>query len=149
MIEADLLIHVVDVSHPEAEAQAKAVETVLKELGADGKPTIMVFNKIDRLPDQAQLRRHLDLHPGAVGLCATTGEGTSTLLSELGAALRPARRFVELAIPHEESALIARLHEVGQVIHRNYKGRCARFKARIPPNSIAQFEKYLVEQPCS
>ena len=146
VIEADLLIHVVDVSHPEAEAQMDAVGTVLTELGAEDKPTIMVFNKIDRIEPGSELNRHRELHPGAVGLCATTGEGVPALLVELGAALRPSRKFVELAIPHEEAAVIARLHEVGQVIHRDYKGRCAKFKARIPPNCLPQFEKYLAHR---
>ena len=145
VIEADLLIHVVDVSHPEAEEQANAVEAVLKELGAEGKPTIRVFNKMDRLPPDSDLNRQLELHPGAVGICATTGQGVPTLLAEIGAALRPSRRYVELAIPHEEAAVIARLHEVGQVVQRNYKGRYAYFKARIPPNCLPQFERFVRE----
>src|SRR5207245_10670261 len=49
VVQTDLLLHVVDVSHPQAEEQIRSVETVLKEIGADGKPTLMVFNKIDQL----------------------------------------------------------------------------------------------------
>ena len=67
VVEADLLLHVVDLSHPKAEEQILAVNAVLEEINADGKPTLMVFNKIDRFEKRELLERYLDRFPNSVG----------------------------------------------------------------------------------
>jgi len=145
VVQADLLLHVVDVSHPQVEEQMRSVETVLQEIGADDKPVLMVFNKIDRLPGpQPALGRFLDRYPHGVAISATTGEGLPELLAQLGTELRPIRQFLELSVPHEQTDVIARLHEVAQVIERNYDGDTARFKARIPPHLRQEFAPFLV-----
>jgi GTPase len=153
VVQADLLLHVVDLSHPKAEEQIQAVNAVLAEIGAGEKPTIMVFNKMDRLNGNAGgtgangvLNRLLEKHPQAVSISATTGEGLSTLLAELGTQLRPKREFLELRVPHEQAAVIARLHAVGQIISRSYRGPAARFKARIPPRHHDEFAPYIVRE---
>lgn len=144
VVEADLLLHVVDLSHPQAEEQILAVNTVLEEIGAEGKPTLMVFNKVDRFEKRELLQKNLERFLSAVGISAKTGEGISELLAELGTLLRPVRELVDLSVPHDRAAVIARLHEVGQVVERNYKGKTARFKARIPPNTRREFEPFIV-----
>ena len=147
VVQADLLLHVVDASHPEAEEQIQAVDAVLKEIGADGKPTVMVFNKIDQLNgSQASLSRSLERHPHGVAISAMTGEGVPALLAELGSQLRPIRDFMELSVPHEQSGIIARLHEVGQVVERNYNGKTARFKVRLPPHLHEEFAPFVVRE---
>lgn len=145
VVEADLLLHVVDISHPQSEEQINAVNIVLDEIGASGKPTLMVFNKIDRLEHPEAARHHLDRFPNAVAVSARTGDGFASLLAELGSQLRPVRDFVELKVPHEESAVIARLHAVGQVVERDYRGNMARFKARIPLHLRAEFSRFIVQ----
>ena len=140
VVRADLLLHVVDISHPLAEEQIAAVNAVLAEMGADEKPTLMVLNKVDRLragdgAGAGALNRLQEKFPRAVAISAATGEGLSNLLAEIGAQLRPAREFLELRVPHEQAAVMARLHKVGQVIERRYQGRMVRFKVRIPPIS--------------
>jgi GTPase len=145
VVQADLLLHVVDVSHPQAAEQIESVDAVLREIGAEGKPTLMVFNKIDRLNgNQPLLNGLLERHPNGVAISAETGEGVPALLSELAAQLRPIREFLELSVPHDQSEVIARLHEVGQVIERNYEGESARFKARIPPHLHSEFAPFFV-----
>jgi GTP-binding protein HflX len=147
VVQADLLLHVVDASHPEAEQQIAAVDAVLKEIGADGKPTVMVFNKVDQLNGSRDgLSRSLERHPHGVAISATTGEGVPTLLAELGRQLRPIREFMELSVPHDRAGVIARLHEVGQVVERNYNGKTARFKARIPPHLHEEFAPFVVRE---
>ena len=145
VVEADLLLHVVDMSHSQAEEQIEAVNTVLEEIGASGKPTLMVFNKIDRVENGGLLNRNLERFPNAVAVSAVTGEGLAGLLAELGNQLRPARDFVELEVPHSEPAVIARLHAVGQVVERDYNGESARFKARIPAHLHAEFAPFIVQ----
>ncbi len=148
VVQADLLLHVVDISHPQAEEQIEAVNSVLEEIGAGEKPTLMVFNKIDKLKlnGNGALHRWLEKFPNAVGISAATGEGVSNLLAELGTQLRPTREFLELKIPHEQSAVIARLHQVGQVVERRYNGKTAKFKVRIPPHHHAEFAPYIVRE---
>ena len=147
VVQADLLVHVVDASHPEAEAQIQSVDGVLKDIGAEGKPTLMVFNKIDLLNgSQEVLPRFLEQYPNGVAIAATTGEGIPALLSELGSRLRPVREFIELSVPHEQASVIARLHEVGQVVERDYSGQTARFKARIPPHLREEFAPFVVRE---
>jgi GTP-binding protein HflX len=145
VVEADLLVHVVDASHANVEEQILAVNRVLEEIGAGEKPVLMALNKIDRFEKREIPRHFLERFPGAVGVSAKTGEGIDALVSELGTRLRPVRHFVELEIPHEAAAVVARLHEVGQVVERNYDGAKPRFKARIPPHCRAEFARFIVE----
>jgi GTP-binding protein HflX len=147
VVQADLLLHVVDVSHPQADEQVQSVDAVLKEIGAEGKPTLMVFNKTDLLNgSREKLNRFLERYPHGVAISAESGDGIPTLLAELGSQIRPLREFVELAVPHEQAGVIARLHEVAQVIERRYNGKKARFKVRIPPQFHREFEPYLVRE---
>ncbi|MEO7677816.1 MAG: GTPase HflX, partial [Verrucomicrobiota bacterium] len=146
VVEADLLLHVVDMSHPQAEEQIFAVNSVLEEIGAAGKPTLMIFNKIDRFENQDLLNKFYERFPHAVGISAKTGTGIPSLLAEIGTQLRPIREFVELEVPHDNTALIARLHEVGQVVERNYEGTSAKFKARIPPHFHSEFAPFIVQE---
>jgi len=144
VVEADLLIHVVDISHPKLDEQIVAVDTVLEEIGAKGKPTLMVFNKIDRFEDDIVLNRYREIFPQSVGVSALSRAGFPELLEELGAMLRPIREFVDLDIPHDAAPTIARLHAIAQVIERNYDGPTARFKARIPPHHMSEFTPFVV-----
>jgi len=145
VVQADLLLHVVDVSHPLAEEQIRAVNAVLEDIGAAGKPTLMVFNKIDRLENGEVVGRFLEQYPNSVAVSAATGEGFPALSAELGSRLRPSREFVELNVPHTEPAVIARLYAVGQVVECDYNGDGARFKARIPPHFHAEFAPFIVQ----
>jgi GTP-binding protein HflX len=143
VVEAELLIHVADLSHPQVGEQIVAVNGVLEEIGAAGKPTLMVFNKTDRLEGTDLLSRYLERFPTGVGVSAKSGEGVPELLAELGSLLRPVRELVDLAIPHHEAAVIARLHSTAQVLERDYAGAQARFKARIPPHLRGEFESFI------
>jgi len=145
VVQADLLLHVVDVSHPLAGEQIRSVNAVLEEIGAGGKPTLMVLNKIDRLENGEVVGRFLEQYPNGVAISATTGKGFPALRAELGSQLRPSREFVELSVPHTEAAVIARLHAVGQIVERNYNGESARFKARIPGHLHAEFAPFIVQ----
>ena len=147
VIEADLLLHVVDLSQPHAEAQIEAVDDVLEEIGADHKPTLMVFNKSDRPVAPENVARFREEYAGAVFISAKTGAGFAELMDELSRQLRPIRRMIEVEIPHEQSAVIARLHAVGQVLDSDYEGAKARFKAMIPPYLRDEFSPFIVPDP--
>ena len=144
VVRGDLLLHVVDVSHPLAWEQMEAVNAVLAEIGAGEKPAIIVLNKIDCVENEGGTARLKEKFPNAVEISAKTGEGLPHLLAEIGTQLRPKREFLELQIPHERAEVIARLHQVGQVVERRYNGKKAKFKARIPPHFHAEFEPFIV-----
>jgi GTP-binding protein HflX len=147
VVQADLLVHVVDVSHPHAEEQIGSVDSVLREIGAEGKPTLMVFNKMDRLNGSREgFARFAEKHPHGVPVSATTGQGVPALLSELGSQLRPLREFLELSIPQDRPEVMARLHEVAQIVERRYNGKSARVKARIPPHFHDEFAPFVVKE---
>ena len=144
VVQADLLLHVVDISHPQAEEQIDAVNTVLTEIGAAEKPVLMVFNKIDQMNGHDALPRLREKFPNAVSISAKTGEGIAPLLAELGTQLRPVREFLDLRVPQEKAAVIARIHAVGQIVSSRYSGKSARFRVRIPPHLLEEFAPFVV-----
>ena len=146
VIEADLLLHVVDISLPQAQEQIDAVNVVLDELDVADKPMLMVFNKIDRVTAPGLAKRFTDQYPNSIVVSARTGEGFDAFMSELGKQLRPVREMLELRIPHSQPELIAQLHEVGQVLERDYDAPEAVFKALIPPSHRALFEPFIIRK---
>ncbi len=145
VVQADLLLHVVDSSHPQAQEQIDAVNIVLAEIGAAEKPVLMVFNKIDQLNDGGTLSRLREKFSNAVSISAKTGEGITPLLAELGTQLRPIRECLELRVPQEQAAVIARIHAIGQIVESRYTGKNARFKVRIPPHLVEEFSAFVVK----
>ena len=145
VIEADLLLHVVDISSPQAEEQIEAVNVVLDELGVADKPMMMVFNKIDRVTSVSLAKRFTDQYPNSIVVSARTGEGFKAFMAELGKQLRPVRDMLVLGIPHSQSDVIARLHEVGQVLERQYNSNEAVIKALVPPDYRAVFEPFIIQ----
>jgi GTP-binding protein HflX len=142
--EAELLLHVVDASHPHADQQIAAVHAVLAEIGVPEKSTLMVFNKVDRLEDPAAASRFLELYPKSVAISARTGQGFSELMEILGTMLRPVRDFVDLEVPFGEQRLLARLHSVGQVMSEDFSGGMARIRAMLPPHFRHEFARFIV-----
>ena len=118
VVEADLLLHVVDASHPNMEGQIEAVTRVLESLGAAVKPCIMVYNKIDLLPDP-RLPRSEDGKP-SVSLSALEAEGLEELLRTVARALSSRRLRATFFIPYPKSGLLSVLHEKGNVLREEH-----------------------------
>jgi len=143
VVEADLLLHVVDVASESAADQIASVNEVLKEIAADDKPTLMVFNKIDQLPERNGNLHWLREYPHAVGVSAKTGEGLDELQAELGMMLRPVRSCLELQVPASDGATLARIRALGQVDEERYEGDIVHLKARIPDHAREEFSKFI------
>ena len=143
--EADLLIHIVDLSHPRVDEQMQAVENVIKELDAFGKQTLIVFNKIDKLPDRELPENYTRRFPGSVAISARTGEGVSDLVRALQDALSAWRLRSRFKIPASESALVAEIHRVGHVLELRYEGNDAIIVAHVPPELAKKLERYAME----
>src|SRR5882724_2180166 len=138
--EADLLIHIVDLSHPRVDEQMEAVDDVIKELDAYGKQTLIVFNKIDNLPNRELVDSYLKRFPGSVAISARTEEG----INDLEEALSSWRLRSRFRIPANESALIAEIHRVGHVLELRYEGNDALLVAHVPPDLAQKLERYAV-----
>ncbi len=143
VVEADLLLHVVDVASESAADQIASVNEVLKEIAADDKPTLMVFNKIDQLPERNGNLHWLCEYPHAVCVSAKTGEGLDELQAELGMMLRPVRSCLELQVPASDGATLARIRALGQVDEERYEGDIVHLKARIPDHAREEFSKFI------
>jgi GTP-binding protein HflX len=143
--EADLLIHVVDLSHPLYEQQMAAVQTVLEELNAWGKQMIVVFNKIDRVTNPALIEYALHKHPDSVAISAVTGEGMGELFGEIERQVKSWRLRVRLVMPNHMTALMAELHRVGRVLDVSYQGNMVALTAHVPPQLQGKVKAYMVE----
>jgi GTPase len=114
--EADLVVHVADVSHPNHDAQIATVRGVLEELGAGGKPEILVLNKIDRLQSESGLRRALRTYDNAIAASAVTGQGLVALAGRLlDFVAEPKREFV-MRFPRMDVRTLAYVQRYGKVL---------------------------------
>ena len=143
--EADLLLHVVDLSHPLYEQQMAAVKTVLEELNAWGKQMVVVFNKIDRLPPHSGLVEHcLATVPHSVAVSALTGEGFDQLYSEIETQVKSWRLRVKLVLPNHLTALLAEVHRLGRILEIQYLGDTVHLTAHVPPQLQGKIKPYRV-----
>lgn len=132
--EADLLIHVVDLTHPRVDEHIEAVDAVVKELGAFGKQTLMVFNKIDALQNKELVEVYTKKFPGSVAISARSGAGVSGLVQALQDELAAWRLRSRFRVPLSEAGLIAEIHRVGHVLELRYEGEFAEIVAHTPPH---------------
>jgi GTP-binding protein HflX len=141
---ADLLVHVVDVSHPQWEEHIAATEAVIRELEADGKHTLIVFNKIDRLPNPEAVEAALERYPNSVAVSVKTGENLEDFVDELQNQLSAWRLRQKFRIPQSDSVALAELHRAGHVVEITYEGDDALVTAHIPPALEPKFVRYAV-----
>jgi GTP-binding protein HflX len=119
VVHADMLLHVVDASHPDWPAQVKVVHEVLSTIGAGGHPVLTVFNKADRLsPDQ--VRQLIVDRPDAVVISAARGDGLRDLLGTITRRLPEPWIRVRLKVPYSDGKLLARIHAEGRVLRQRF-----------------------------
>lgn len=114
-VVSDFLIHVIDVTNPQAEAQAETTLSVLEELGIRDHPIITVFNKTDRLEDPSVRRKLANRHPEAIFISAHSGEGLQQLRERIERTIEEKHTQLRLLIPHHRHDLVARIHREGGV----------------------------------
>ncbi|MBI3996256.1 MAG: GTPase HflX [Candidatus Omnitrophica bacterium] len=143
--DADLLLHVLDASHPMLSEHAKAVDDVLKELKLRDKPNVVILNKRDQLTDALQLAALERAYDPAVAISAKTGEGTDRLLTVIGAQLdlllvEPTR----LRMPAERADLVASIYQSGQVLQRRDIDGMTELVARLPSKLKSDLSGYTI-----
>lgn len=138
--QARLLLHVVDASNPNAEEQIKAVNAVLEELECSSKPTILVLNKIDKLEDRSNLHILMAMHPKAVAISGSTGEGIQTLVDAVVEALT--KDFVEVVVTADAAngKVQSYLAAHAEVYRQEYKDQKVEIIGRIPRYLIRHVE---------
>ncbi|MFF3177777.1 GTPase HflX [Streptomyces sp. NPDC057900] len=139
--EADLILHVVDGSHPDPESQIEAVRTVIGEIGGEGVPELVVINKADAASAEALARLKL-AEPTAIAVSARTGEGIEDLLSRITEELPHPDIEVEVLVPYTEGQLVARVHDSGEVLEESHEENGTRLKANVDAPLAADLEAY-------
>src|SRR4051795_11816226 len=142
--EADLIIHVVDGSDAEPEAQLAAVRGVLAEIGAAHVPELVVVNKIDSA-DPVILQGLRAREPGSLSVSALTGAGLNTLRDAIEAALPRLDGQVRVTVPYSRGDLVARAHAEGEVLAAEHVEDGTLLEARVPPGLAAQLEAVQLE----
>lgn len=143
--EADLLVHVIDVSHELYKEQAAAVHEVLKEIGAETKPVITVYNKIDKLPPDSKLADRLALEEDTVCISAAKKLNLETLQQMIESHLRSKAVEVTLCIPYAETAKAAQLHETANVLEQEYTENGAVMKVILPVEDLEAYNEYILK----
>ncbi|HLS72477.1 MAG TPA: GTPase HflX [Actinomycetaceae bacterium] len=136
--EADVILHVVDASHPDPEGQVRAVRSVIADIaGTDEIPELIALNKAD-LADPGDLTALRTRYPGAVAVSARTGEGVEELRDRIAELLpRPSVR-VEVLVPYSRGDLISRAHATGEVIEEEHTGAGTRLTAMVDQTLAAE-----------
>jgi GTPase len=139
--ESDLLVHVVDASAQDPQAQIDAVHTVLEEIDADHVPELIVFNKTDVTTEGKRL---VDAHPGSVAISAITGDGVDHLLATVADRLRAMETIVELLVPYDRGDVLAALHRDGEVLVESHEEGGSRLRARLDEASAGKYAAFTV-----
>ena len=144
-VEADLLLHVVDVSHPLYKEQSSAVYQVLEEVGVKDKPILTVFNKIDKLPPDSGLLEQLRAIPESVCISAKQGTGLDDLMELITEHLQMKSVELELLIPYSESGKAAKLHTAGTILKEEYLAEGTKVTVRLDISEADAWQPYVVE----
>jgi len=141
VVEADLLLHVMDITHPQVMRQAKAVDETLEEIGAADKPTINVLNKIDRLSNLEAISPLAGKFPASVAISALAGVGLEALLSSIEEILEMQMARLDVLIPYEMGELVDLFHRRGLIERKEHTETGTRIVGRIPRGLLGRFSE--------
>jgi GTP-binding protein HflX len=141
--QSDFLLHLLDASAPEVMEFYTTTMKLLKELGAADRPTIVAFNKIDKVADPAVLRGLRVHFPEAFFISVHSGEGIDELLARMGELAGGGARTRELRVPLSESGLLARLHRTAQIHELRYEGDEAVLTVTLPPKLMGELARFM------
>jgi GTP-binding protein HflX len=141
--DADLLIHVVDGSHPDPEGQLTAVREVLGEIDALNVPELVIVNKVDAAEPDV-VARLLRREKAAIAVSAWSGEGIDELLDVLADRLPRPDVEVDVLVPYSRGDVVHRLHSHGEVLLEEHLGEGTRVRARVRPALAAELTGFAV-----
>ncbi len=141
--EADLLLHIIDSSHENAEQQRKTVLQTLEEIGAGEIPVINVYNKIDLLDNETLRDFERSIDPTSIFISAKEKIGFDTLIDSISAGITQSFTYVEVVLPFREGRLVSLFHEKGHVESLEHDESGVRISGRLPVELLSFFEKYM------
>jgi len=140
---SDLLLHIVDTSHPEFQKQIVAVEKVLQELDALGKPMITIFNKMDLIKNKPLLPRLKRKYKDSINISAKKGLGLDRLYDRIIEHFGKDRSTIELVIPQARSDLVNLVYEKGTVLSRKYNGKDILLQAQLDQKTVQRLKEFI------
>lgn len=142
--EADLILHIVDITHPNARQQSETVMETLADLGVEDRPIIVALNKIDRLPEPADTGNALNDTAGALPISAAEGIGLDDLLGRVDEELSAELVYVTVQVPYDRGDLTALFHEQGTVVKTAHDGQGTVLEGYLPRRFLERFRAYWV-----
>lgn len=139
--DSDLIVHVVDASHPDPASQIATVRKVIAEVDAGNLPELIVFNKID-LADEAQRMALRGLEPASIGVSARTGEGIEELLALIAKSIPEPNVRVSVLIPYSRGELVSRLHLNSRIVSLEYVEEGTKLVAMVKPDLAAELRQF-------
>ncbi len=131
VVEADLILHLVDASHPKALEQASAVYDVLGQIGAAEKPMVIVLNKIDKVEHKETVERIRKCFTDAIAISALKREGFDTLVGRIQEHMKGSTAVVRVTIPAADAKTLSLIHENGLIMHQEYVGDSLHIEAEV------------------
>jgi GTP-binding protein HflX len=141
--QSDILLHLIDTSHPMVEEQALTTYEVLKELNAKGKTIITVMNKIDLCPDADVIARLTEKYPRSVQISAISGKGLQELYEMMVSELAKQRQIATLRIPQSEYAVVSEVMRLGHIVEQEYEDNDVILKVDLPAASLQKLKRYI------
>jgi GTP-binding protein HflX len=142
--EADLILHIVDITHPNARQQSETVMETLAGLGVEDRPIIVALNKVDRLPNPADAGNVLNDSAGALPISAAEDIGLDHLLCRVDEVLSAELVYVTVQIPYDRGDLAALFHEQGSVVKTSHDGQGTALEGYLPRRFLERFRAYWV-----
>ena len=146
VIEADLLLHVADVSHPHATQHIEAVEDTLAEIDASSMPRILVLNKTDRLAGPPQSFHLVDTYQSTVAISAREKQGLGELLDAMQAALSLQMTSLEVVIPYQTGRVYSDLYEKGFIQSERTSSDGWRLSLRVPTALCESYQRFAIRE---
>jgi GTPase len=145
--EADLLLHVVDISHPNVMQHIESVEDTLAEIDVPSIPRILVYNKIDRLNNADSIATpETSNYQAEVRVSAKKGTGIDTLFDAVEQVLAASLQRVQILLPYERGDLVSTLYELANVEERENTRDGVLLKAHLPPSLAVRFSEYIINR---
>jgi len=144
--EADVILHVVDITHKNALEQAVAVETTLRNIGATQSPVLVALNKIDCLADPGEVGEMVAEFPNSLAISARTGQGIDALLARIEGVLDANLISVRVQVPYQQGDLVALVHQHGHVEREEHGPEGTLIEGRIPLRLAAALRPFILSQ---
>jgi len=144
--EADMLLHVVDITHPSFEEQILVVNETLSEIGAGGKPTVMVFNKLDRLSNRALLGYVKGAYANAVFISATRSINMASMEEKIIELLESNVSEQTLTVTQSDYPLVSRIHDMAEVLETSYADNGVTVRFRISAANAARLQNLMAHR---